>query len=101
MPGESGEQIPVSHFAESFVESGFRQVPPMRDGAYVGEIEFGQAPAIIWMQGIRRKIAGPFTVHAQRVVYDNPAVDDVDVGPLRKARSEERRVGKECRSRWS
>ena len=32
---------------------------------------------------------------------DNPRLYDSEGGPVNEKRSEERRVGKECRSRWS
>src|SRR6478735_11759736 len=39
--------------------------------------------------------------HAGEVAFPGGRLDPGDDGPVAAARSEERRVGKECRSRWS
>src|SRR2546429_3097543 len=58
--------------------------------------------------GVRIEDTAAVSAAAYRIVARQPEVTNVvesigtdDIGDIRSGRSEERRVGKECRSRWS
>ena len=58
----------------------------------------------ILMKNLRRRLKkfGAFKLNrAQSTIYMEPLSDTIDLDEVLEQRSEERRVGKECRSRWS
>ena len=59
----------------------------------IGRISF---PQMIWLM-----LKGELPTPDQAALLEAALVSAVDHGPQAPSRSEERRVGKECRSRWS
>src|SRR5437899_11934039 len=74
-------------------------------GANIAELCADAAGELELQEGVRRLLQLPAITIPPRLFLPRQAVD-IDVFRLRhfqnsRARSEERRVGKECRSRWS
>src|SRR5919197_4521744 len=110
------ERVTEGHIPFSIGRTWYRSVAPERDEARVPLLCLHGGPGANWLH---MKPYEVFADERQVVFYDqlgagNSAVSGPhdpamwtpelfveEVGAVREARSEERRVGKECRSRWS
>src|SRR5690554_2511486 len=93
-PVTISEDEPLHRVARMLEKQHIKRVPVVRDGKLVG---------IVSRANLLQGLAARSTVESETVVDDRAIRDAIikEIGNNTGVRSEERRVGKECRSRWS